>query len=81
MVVGLIARYGSKIVIATGPTREAAEEIALQLFAECGYQLAGVSIPMLMFDPTEVGGLVMDTSDEAAGEWTQDGWMGPSGPA
>ncbi len=85
--VGLVAQYGTKVVIATGPTRKAAEEIALQLFAECGYDLKGIEIPMILFDPTEVGGLIMDPTDPdpfslddeySMDEWSTDGYVGPS---
>ena len=87
--VGLIARYAGKIVIATGPSREAAEEIALQLFSEAGYELRGVQIPLVIFDTEEIGGLLLDPDDvtpfEFKGEdtpsmddWTVDGWLGPT---
>lgn len=84
--VGLIAKYGTKIIFATGPTRQAAEEIALHLFAECGYNLKGIQVPMVVFNPAETGGLVfdsMDTDPFGANEdlsmdnWTTDGYLGP----
>lgn len=87
--VGLIAKYGSKLVFVTAPSREAAEEIALQLFADCGYDLKGIEIPMILFDPTEIGGMILDPSvedpftisdDLSMKDWTLDGYMGPTDP-
>lgn len=80
--IGIIARYGTKIVIATAPSREAAEEIALELFAECGLILDGVEIPVVLFDPSDTGGLILDPTeadpyDEAVDSmegWSLDGF-------
>jgi hypothetical protein len=82
--IGLIARHGTTIVIATAPTREAAEEIALELFAEFGLFLEGVEIPMVVFDPNDTGGLILDPTmpdpfeevDSMEG-WTLDGFNAP----
>lgn len=76
--VGLIIRWGSKVVITTGETQEEAEEIAVAMFREVGIELAGVEVVMVVFDPNQSGGLLIDPQEDQ-GSWTPDGWR-PSDP-
>jgi len=78
-VIGLIVRYGTMVVITTGRTQEEAEQIALVLFHEAGIDLQGQQMPMIVFDPAQPGGLLIDSKEEDPGEWTADGWR-PSDP-
>lgn len=80
-VIGLIARWGTMVVITTGRTQDEAEEIALVLFREAGIELQGVQMTMIIFDPSQPGGLLIDPTDpvEPEGYFDADGWQ-PSSP-
>jgi hypothetical protein len=69
--IGLIARHEGNIVIVTGRTQEEAEEIALQLFMEKGCDLHSVEMIVLVFDPMEPGGILLEIGE---GRWTSEGW-------
>lgn len=79
--IGIIVRYGTKIVMAVGPTRGYCEEIALSLFAEEGMDLSGVELPVLEFVLDQPGGVLIDPMEPLEGEdpmegWSLDGWSG-----
>lgn len=81
--IGLIARYQTKIVFAIGPTRGYCEEIILALFEEEGLDMSGVELPVIEFDPEETGGVLIDPSElespegESMEGWSLDGWTDP----
>lgn len=79
--IGLIAKWGSMVVITTGSCQEEAEEIALTLFREAGVELQGVRMTMIIFDPNQPGGLLLDPTEpeEPEGYFDADGWQ-PSNP-
>lgn len=82
--IGIIVRYGSKVVIATGPSQGYCEEIALDLFREEGLDLEGVELPIIIFNPLETGGVLLDPAmlpegGEPMDGWSLDGWEAPPG--
>tara|TARA_R110000796_G_scaffold41179_2_gene101964 strand:+ start:14129 stop:14371 length:243 start_codon:yes stop_codon:yes gene_type:complete len=77
-VVGIVARHGTKFVIVTAETLEKAEHIALELFSSVGIELEGMEVTLLVFDPQEAGGIVIDMESDEFEPPSMDGW-GPEG--
>tara|TARA_R110002167_G_C12707228_1_gene655092 strand:- start:9345 stop:9614 length:270 start_codon:yes stop_codon:yes gene_type:complete len=81
--IGIIVRYGTKLVFCVGPTRGYCEEIALALFAEEGIDLTGVELPLIEFPLDQAGGVLIDPTepDEDEGDpmegWSLEGWAAP----
>tara|TARA_R110002167_G_scaffold143958_2_gene333699 strand:- start:48599 stop:48832 length:234 start_codon:yes stop_codon:yes gene_type:complete len=73
--VGIIVRHGIHVVVATAPTTEDAEQIAMQLLHSEGVDLENEDVTMLVFDPSETGGVIMTTDQppDMAG-WSMDGF-------
>jgi len=75
--VGLIVKHGTVIVVATGATTEEAEEVAMALLQANGMELVEEEVDMLIFDPAEKGGVLLETEapPDMSG-WSADGFTG-----
>ncbi len=75
--VGIIVRHGPHLVVATAADQAAAEQIVMQLLHSEGVDLEAEEVTMLVFDPTDTGGVIMTTDQppDMAG-WSADGWAG-----
>ena len=74
--VGVIARRGPHVVCVTAADMETAEHIVLELFAGIGIEVEGEEMTLLVFDPAEPGGVIIDTSEDPMEGWTADGFTG-----
>ena len=76
--VGLILKRGPIIVVATGKTLDEAQEVAYSLLLAEGVDLPeGEELDMLVFDPLEQGGILLNTEEPPSMEgWTADGFTG-----
>ncbi len=78
--VGLIVKYGSKVVVVTAESIGAAEHVALELLASAGIQALGEEVTMVVFTPDAVGGLIVETASQSMDGWTTDGFVPPESP-
>lgn len=77
--VGVVVRCNGRFVVATGPTQGYCEEIVFALLQEEGVDIAdGEVLPMVVFDPSRPGGLLIDPSinpeDTSMEGWDLNGW-------
>ena len=74
--VGIIVQYKGMFIVAVGPTIGFCEEIALALFAEEGITFES-DPDVITFDPTETGGVLVDTEEVDMDGWSLNGWKKP----
>ncbi len=73
--VGIIARCEGYTVFASAHTREEAEDMIVELLEEEGVEIVGKTVPLVIFDPLEVGGFVLEGTGDMEG-WGPDGYNG-----
>jgi hypothetical protein len=72
--VGIIVRHGAHVVVATAVDQGACEQIVMQLLASEGVDLEAEEVVMLVFDPTDTGGVIIVTDQPDMKGWSMDGF-------
>jgi hypothetical protein len=74
---GVIVRYRDLCAVATGPSQEYVEQIALELFRRQGYELEGVEVDIIVFDPSRPGGILFEANEDIPSDmtgWSEEGF-------
>ncbi len=75
--IGVIAKYEGNVAVAVANSQAMAEQICLDMFERAGHCIDGVEVTIILFDPTDVGGLLLETDAIDMSGWSIDGYTFP----